>query len=96
MRLCESIVDSESCFSENQKKILLENSVASVNSLRAVEDQSDQLFTRTGKLLDYDQHTALLLSAATNYFSQFVSASSRNTRKVYNTKLGGSDFVIKK
>ena len=47
-RLCESNIDSDSYFSENQKKILLENSVASVKPLRAVEDQDDHLFTQTG------------------------------------------------
>ena len=48
----------------------------------------------TGKLVDYDRHAALLLSAATNYDSQFVSSSSRSTRKVCNTELENSDFVI--
>jgi hypothetical protein len=36
----------------------------------------------------------LLLSAATNYDLQFVSSSSRSTRKVYNTELECSVFVI--
>ena len=35
-----------------------------------------------------------MLSAATNYDSQFVSASARIARKISNTELGGSDFVI--
>ena len=50
------------------------------------------LFTQ--KKLNYDQHSALVLSTATNYDSQFVSLSTRITRKVHNTELGGSDFVI--
>ena len=36
----------------------------------------------------------MTLSAATNYDSQFVSASARSTRKVYNTELGDIYFVI--
>ena len=45
--LCESLVDNYSYFSENQKKILLQNSVDSVKSLRCVKDQANQLFTNT-------------------------------------------------
>ena len=52
----ESIVDSHSHFSENQKKILLESAVASVKPLRAVKCQVDQMFTHTCKLLEYDQN----------------------------------------
>ena len=84
----------DSYFSENQTKILLESAVASVQPLRSVKDQADQLFTQTGKLLDYEQHAALLLSATTNYDSKFVSVPTKSTGKVYNTELGGSDFVI--
>ena len=36
----------------------------------------------------------MLLSAVANYDSQFVSASSRSTRKVHSTELEGSDFAI--
>ena len=36
----------------------------------------------------------LLLSTATGYDYQFLSASSRSTRKVHNTELGGIDFEI--
>ena len=92
--LHESIVDADSYFSENQKKILLENAVASVKPLRSVKYQADQTFAHTGKLLDYDQHSTLLLSTATNYDLQFMSSSSRNTRNFYNAELGDSDFVI--
>ena len=52
------------------------------------------IFTHTGKLLDYDQHATLLLSAETVYDSQFASVSDRNNRKCYNTELGGTDFEI--
>lgn len=52
VRLRESLVDEDSYFSENQKKILLENAVAPVKSLRSVKDQADQMSTHTGKDLD--------------------------------------------
>ena len=38
VRLYESLVDADSCFSENQKKKLLENVVDLVKSLRPVTD----------------------------------------------------------
>ena len=90
----ESLVDSDVYFSENQRKPLLENAVSSVKPLHSVKGKSDKLFTHTDKLLDWDQHAKLLLSAVTNYDSQFVSASSRSTRKVCDTELGGGNFVI--
>ena len=89
-----SLVDDDSYFSKNQKKILLKNDVAPVKPLRSVKDQADQMANHTGKLLCYDQHAGLLLSTATNYDLKFVSSSSRSTRNVYNTELGYSDFVL--
>ena len=80
--LHKSLVDEDSYFSENQKKILLENAVAPVKPFRSIEDQDDQMATHTEKVLDYDQCAGLMLSAATNYDLQFVSSSSRNTIKV--------------
>ena len=88
----ESIVDHDSYFSEQQKKILLYNTVASVKPLSEVKDQADQLHVHTGKMLDYDQHSVLLLSAETGYDSQFVHASAKTTRKVHSTELGGGNF----
>ena len=94
VRLHESLVDEDSYFYENKKKMLLENAVTLVKSLHSVKDQADQMATHTGKTLDYDQHAGLLLSAATNYDLQFVSSSSTSTRKVYNSELECIDFVI--
>ena len=34
--------------------MLLENAVASISNLCSVKDKADQLFTHTGKILDYD------------------------------------------
>ena len=41
VRLYELLVDADRYFSENQKKVLLENAVASVKPLSYVKDQSD-------------------------------------------------------
>ena len=60
----------------------------------SVKDQSDHLFTQRVKLLDCDQHSALLLSSGTGYDYQFASASSRSTIKFCNTELGGINFEI--
>ena len=92
VRLYESLADADSYFSENQKKMILENAVASVKFLRAIKDQADKIFAHTGKLLDYDQHSKLLLSAEASCDSQSISASDRSSRKFYHTELGGSDF----
>ena len=42
--LHESLVEADRYFSENQKKILLENAVASIKPLHSAKDQSDRLF----------------------------------------------------
>ena len=63
-----------------------------VKTLNSVKDQSYQRFAHSVKILDYDQHNVLLLSVETGYDSQFTSAWSKSTIKVYNTELGGSDF----
>ena len=81
-------------FMKIKRKPLLENVVASVKHLRSVKDQSDQLFTQTCTLLDYYQHATLMISWATNYHLQFLSVSTRRTRKSHNTELGGSNFAI--
>ena len=51
-------------------------------------------FTCAGKELDYDQHDALLLSAATNYDTQCVPTSARSTKKVHYTELEDIDFEL--
>ena len=68
--------------------------VDSVKLLRGIKDQSDQFFTYTGKLLHYDQHVTLKLSAETGHYSQFEHASTRSTRKCYHNELGGIDVEI--
>ena len=68
--------------------------IGSVKPLCSVKDQSDKLHMHTCKMIYYDQHDMLLLSVELGYDSQFTSASSKSTRKVYHTKLGGSYFEI--
>ena len=65
-----------------------------VKTLNSVKDQSYQRFAHSVKILDYDQHNVLLLSVETGYDSPFASATTRITRKVYDTELGCSDFEI--
>lgn len=64
-------------FSENQKKMLFENAVASVETLRDAKDQADQFCKHAGKELYFDQHALFILSAVTNHDSQFVPDSDR-------------------
>ena len=40
IQVCETLVPTDSHFFEHQKRIMLENSVASVGPLRAINDQS--------------------------------------------------------
>ena len=70
-------------FSENQKKILLENTIASFEPLRAAKYQADQLHTHIVKELDCDQHDALLFSATTKYDAHFASASTLEAREKF-------------
>ena len=42
--------------------------------------------------LNYDQYCTLLLSAANNYDSQFVSTQTKNPRRVYSTNIGDYGF----
>ena len=44
IRVYETLVPTNSHFSEHQKRIMLENVVPSVGHLRAIKDQSDQHF----------------------------------------------------
>ena len=46
IRVCETLMPTDSDFFEHQKRIMLENAVASAGSLRAIKDQSDQYFTK--------------------------------------------------
>ena len=58
---------TNSHFSEHQKRIILENAVASVRIIRAIKDQSDQNFSHSGRELTHEKYSNLLLSAANKY-----------------------------
>ena len=46
---------------------MLENAVTPIKELWAVKDQAEQLKTHLGNDLDYNAHSNLVLSAASNY-----------------------------
>ena len=49
IRVHETLVPTDSQFSEYQKRIMLENTVASVGPLRSIKDQSDKNFSHSGR-----------------------------------------------
>ena len=75
------------------KLTLSQNTAHSNACLRVVKDQADQMksYDSTNELI-YDKHCALLLSAANNYDSQFVSTQTKNPRRVYASNMSDYDF----
>jgi hypothetical protein len=53
------------------KRTMLENAVQPLDELRAIKIQADQHKTQNGIDLTYDQYVELLMSAASNYDTQF-------------------------
>ena len=92
IRLCESLVPTMSHFFENQKKMLLKNTVASVNPLRAIKGQADHHLTHSGQELNYDKCSNIILLESNNYDSQFSSSSSQSSIKVCKTKIGDAQL----
>ena len=92
IRVCETLVPTNSHFSEHQKRSLLENKVASVGPLRAIKDQHNQHFSHSGRELTYGQHFNLLLSEATNYDMKFSPSGSQISRKFHVTESNNSNF----
>ena len=88
----ETIVSTDSHFSEHQKRTMLENKVDSIGPLRAIKNQSDQYLSHSGRELTYEQYSNLLLSAANNYDIPFSSSGSQSSRKVYVTDSNNSNF----
>ena len=66
VRLYESLVDTASHFSSEQKMHMLQNAVHPEEELRQVKNQADQLQAFHGKSIGYDPYCKLLLSAASN------------------------------
>ena len=93
IRLYETLSASTKHLDDSLKLTLLQNSVHSNTYLRAVKDQADQLKSyNSSNELNYDQYCALLLSAANNYDSQFVSNQTKNPRRVYTSNIIDYDF----
>ncbi len=64
VQLYESLVDTASHFSPEQKMHMLQNEVHPQEELRQVKNQPDQLQVFHGKGIGYDSYCNLLLSAA--------------------------------
>jgi hypothetical protein len=72
IRLYEKQVSTGEQFSDALKRVMLQNAVHPLEELRAVKTQADQHKTQSGVDLTYEQYIHLLVSAATNYDSQFL------------------------
>jgi len=68
---------------------LLQNAVVGLQALRAVKDNEDNSFARTGINLTYDQYSELLLSAAESYdlLIAHKKGNKTATRGVYSTDI---------
>ena len=86
VRKYEQLVPASDRFSATIKRTMLENAVHSIQDLRAVKDQANQLQVRLGTAITYEEYCSLLLSAALTYDSQFTTkVNSKGTvRSVYS------------
>ena len=57
---------------EGAEKTMLQNAGHAIDDLHAIKIQADQFKMHGGQELSYDQYTKLLLSAASNYDSQYT------------------------
>jgi hypothetical protein len=71
VRLYEKHVPHADHFSDGQKRVMLQNSVNSIDELRQVKNTADHMATTSGSVLTYEEYTTLLLSAASAYDEQF-------------------------
>ena len=71
---------------------MLENLVASVGTLRAIKDQSDQHFSHSGREITYERCPNLLFSESNNYDMKISSSGSQSSRKVYATDSNNINF----
>ena len=86
VRLYESMVEGDDCFSNGQKRSMLQNSGHSLKLLRAVKDMADQFKVRTGTHLSYEEYSNLLIPAAFNHNATFESKyqpKNHSNRNVY-------------
>ena len=85
------MVDAPSHFQDEQKRLMLENAVRPLEKLRAVKVQAEQLCS-LGHKIGYDQYTALLLSAAQSYDSQYKGGKKFiHKRVVYAHEVDNQD-----
>ena len=83
VRLYERQVPPSDHFSDGQKKVMLENTVAPISELRQVKVTADLERAKGGTALTYDQYSALLLAAATAYDEQTNKRSKSLRRTVF-------------
>jgi hypothetical protein len=98
VRLYETLVNPDECFSSAHKKNMLQNAVRNVSELAIVKDTAAQLKAHDGREQTYDSYSGLLLSAAATYDSNFApktfSGSHPPRRAVYshdNTESNGDN-----
>ena len=93
IRLCETLSATAKHLDDSLKLTLLQNAVHSNAYHRAVKDQADQLKSYDSRNeLNCDKCCALLLSAANNYDSQFVSTQTKNPGRVCASNTSDCDF----
>ena len=94
IRVHETLVPTNSHFSEYQKRIMVKNEVDSVGTLRSIKDQSDQCSSQSGQELSYEKYSNLILLEATNYDIQFSSSGIQSSRKVDVTESNNYKFLV--
>lgn len=91
VRQYERQTPEEDHFSNGQKRIMLENAVASVDELRQVKSNADLDQTKTGKIITYDKYVTLLKSAAARY-DQTNGKKPNARRALYSHELSDSYY----
>jgi len=88
--LYESLVDTTSHFSSEQKMHMLQNTIHPKEELRQVKNQADQMQAFHGKGIGYDSYCNLLLSAASNLDAKHAPKGRMRPakRNVYAHDLG--------
>ena len=72
LRMYEKQISTGALFSDDLKRTMLENAVNPIEELRVVKAQANQHKTQSGVDLTYEQYVNLLVSAASNYDTQFM------------------------
>ena len=98
VRLYEELIPVSDHFSDNLKKILLQNTVAGVKPLNSVKSQLEHDVARGKKDLSYQSYLSLLLSTATTIdvergFSRDRAARSLQTQNRLNINMLLQDYL---